>query len=441
LKKMIKLACLAGLIGAVSLTAQQQAVASAPKVPTEMANAYLPRWIQLNGEARYREEGFFGNRFTEGNDDMYLLQRFRLGVRLQPAPWLGFYVQGQDSRAYATDKTLAAPPLQDQADLRQAWVQIGSSDHGAFDFRAGRQELAFGEERLVGASNWGNIGRSFDAIRLGIHHGQSRVDLFASSVVAARDHTFDHHIDGDDLHGAYGHVVNLIPKAELEPFFFWRLAPVVIGEAGRQGKLNARTFGVRLNGKLPHTLEYTTEMAVQSGSWSRDEIRAWAGFWRLGREFTTVKLRPKLKLELNRASGDSSSGDGRRGTFDVLYPTAHDKYGLADQVGWKNVIHVGLTGEARPARTLVIQAKGHEWWLDSATDGLYNSGGALLVRDATGTSGRHVGHEIDVQAIWTPDKHFSIGGGVGHLFPGAYLHNVSPGHSYTFPYVQITCGL
>ena len=90
---MIKLACLAGLIGAVSLTAQQQAVASAPKVPTEMANAYLPRWIQLNGEARYREEGFFGNRFTEGNDDMYLLQRFRLGVRLQPAPWLGFYVQ------------------------------------------------------------------------------------------------------------------------------------------------------------------------------------------------------------------------------------------------------------------------------------------------------------------------------------------------------------
>ena len=56
--------------------------------------------------------------------------------------------------------------------------------------------------------------------------------------------------------------------------------------------------------------------------------------------------------------------DGRHGTFDVLYPTAHDKYGMADQVGWKNVNHVGVILEASRGR-LVLQAKGHDWWLAS----------------------------------------------------------------------------
>ena len=45
--------------------------------PTELVNAHLPSWVRLTGEARFREEGFLGNRFVPGSDDMYLLQRFR----------------------------------------------------------------------------------------------------------------------------------------------------------------------------------------------------------------------------------------------------------------------------------------------------------------------------------------------------------------------------
>jgi hypothetical protein len=39
-----------------------------------------------------------------------------------------------------------------------------------------------------------------------------------------------------------------------------------------------------------------------------------------------------VTAEYNYASGDADPVDGIRGTFDQLYPTAHDKYGLADQV-------------------------------------------------------------------------------------------------------------
>jgi hypothetical protein len=144
---------------------------------------------------------------------------------------------------------------------------------------------------------------------------------------------------------------------------------------------------------------------------------------------------------VNHASGDTDPKDGRHETFDVLYPTAHDKYGMADQVGWKNVNHIGLIAEVKPRPSLVLQAKAHDWWLASATDGLYNSGGSLLVRDATGSSGKHIGEELDIQLLWSASSRLAIGGGMGHMFPGSFLKHTTPGHSYTFPYVQLTYGL
>jgi hypothetical protein len=125
---MIKVACVLTLAAALLVSAEPPVPVPAPVTPTKMLNSRLPRRVQFNGEARYREGGFLGNLFTEGDNNMYLLQRFRPGMRLQPASPLGFFVQGQDSRAYATDRTFAAPSLHDRARLR-----------------VGRQEFASGE--------------------------------------------------------------------------------------------------------------------------------------------------------------------------------------------------------------------------------------------------------------------------------------------------------
>ena len=114
--------------------------------------------------------------------------------------------------------------------------------------------------------------------------------------------------------------------------------------------------------------------------------------------------------------------------------------GLADQVGWKNINHIGVIAEVRPKKSLVLHVKGHTWWLANATDGLYNAGGNLLLRDPTGRSGKHVGQELDLHASWTPAPNILISGGVGHIFAGEFLKNLSPGDSFTFPYVMLTYG-
>ena len=122
--------------------------------------------------------------------------------------------------------------------------------------------------------------------------------------------------------------------------------------------------------------------------------------------------------EYNFASGDDTPGDGARGTFDQLYPNGHDKYGLADQVGWKNIHHLRAGLEARPHAKLALAGSYHSFWLASATDALYSAGGAVLARIAAGRADRHVGQELDMQATYTPSPRIQLTGGYAHMFTG-----------------------
>ena len=82
-------------------------------------------------------------------------------------------------------------------------------------------------------------------------------------------------------------------------------------------------------------------------------MRAWAGHWQL-RETLPGAGRRTSTGEYNFASGDANPADGIRGTFDQLYPTAHDKYGLADQVGWRNIHHVRVGFDVTPFKATPI---------------------------------------------------------------------------------------
>ena len=295
-------------------------------------NRYLPAWLQLGGEYRARLEGYAGGGFKNDNSDDYLLSRLRLNLNIQPEDWFQIRLQAQDARALW--KTLPAPPYQDTMDLRMAYLELGNAEKKGIALRAGRQEINFGDQRLVGSSNYTNNARTFDAVRLTLRHGGYRLDTFASTVVQAVDGEFDRpfRTRADNLYGLYGGMERLVPKAVLEPYVLWRVTRNLKTEAGKPGNRDFKTYGLRWVGKLPLHFDYNTEMAAQAGSLGADRIRAWAGHWQFGYTRAAAAWKPRLVAEYNFASGDKNPHDGTRGTFDQLYPTAHDKYGLADQV-------------------------------------------------------------------------------------------------------------
>ena len=241
------------------------------------------------------------------------------------------------------------------------------------------------------------------------------------------------------MYGAYGHVDNIFRDAVLEPFFLWRVQPSVAIETPgpKTGKQNEKAYGLRLKGKIRNQFDYSVEGIAERGSDGRDRIRAWGTTFGAAYRFDRVAWHPRVFTQYDFASGDDHSTDGIHGTFDTIYPTAHDRFGITDQFGWQNISATrgGVTVE--PHHRWTVTAQYLNLSLASAVDGAYNTSGALIIRDATGRSGTHIGEECDFYSWYELNGHVNVGAGLGHLMPGSFLARVTSGPSYNYSYFAI----
>jgi len=403
--------------------------------PVEELNRSLPSWLEFGGGYRTRLEGQNGIKFGE-TDDSYVLSRLRLNFLIKPTPWFSLFGETEDSRIFFNQHLPGGLPYQNTWDIRQAYGELGSSTEGWIDVIIGRQVLGFGKQRLIGPSDWSNTGRTFDAVRVDLHQSGYKISLFASSVVTGGEGVIDHHVQGNNLHGIYSTFSHLVPRATVEPYVLWRLTPP--GQAFTQdpapGALNEVTTGFRWAGKIPEDFDYEVEMARQSGSLGLKSIAAWAGHWELGKTFRNRRASPRLLAAVNYASGTRDPNSGKWGTFDQLYPSSHDKLGLADQVGWRNVEQFRLGVEEKAGKKWKLRQTYEDFWLASMGDGLYNSSGKLVIPASAGATSRHIGREIDASAEYQPNRAMTFGFGYARLFAGQFLEQTSGGKDYNYPF-------
>lgn len=386
----------------------------------------LPAWLKVRAEVRGRVEADTGLGYAPSASDGYYLHRLRLNAAIEAGGGLGFFFQAQDSQAPGYRKPVP-DNLANTLDLRQAYLEMGRMGKSRWSLRLGRQELLFGEERLVGGGNWGNVSRSFDAARLTFQSGKVRWDAFASALVAPRNRSFDRFGTDNRLHGLYGSVKDWLPGATIEPYFLWK--------SNRPGKAEIGTFGLRAEGKLGHGVDYGVEAAGQTGEAANEDVRAWAGHWLVGKTVGSSAKAPRLLAEYNYASGDGDPRDGRRGTFDQLFPTNHSKYGIVDRVGWRNMHNPMVGVELKPATGLRVRLDYHSFWLASRAEALYTDGGGATVRNGRASSS-HVGQEVDLHATYQYSEQLQFQAGVGRLVAGRFLKESSGGSGVTGAYVQ-----
>lgn len=397
----------------------------------------LPAWLSVGGQLRARAEAYKNGGFRPDNSDQYVLTRVLLNARVRPSRTTALFVEGMDARGPWKNKTPAGAPFRDHADLRQLYFQVGA-DNSPQMLRAGRLELGFGDGRLVGSLPWANSARTFDGARGAFGGTGYRVDAFAASVVKVEQDKFDKNIPGNNFYGVYSSFTRLAPKVAVEPFFFWRRQSGLTTEAGSRATMNFGTFGLRAVGRLRSNFDYDAQMAAQSGSIGDESIGAWAGHWLLGYTLANSRLTPRLFAEYNQASGDKNPTDNKKGTFDQLYPTGHDKYGLTDLVGWQNMKHVRSGLDFAIAKGWSVTTRYSRYWLADARDALYNGGGAPLARSTAGVAGTDVGQEIDIIASGRFRPGLGFSAGLGYFAPGTFLMNTTPGKPYTYPYVMLT---
>jgi hypothetical protein len=406
--------------------------------PLSLLDELLPRWISFGAEERLRFEGYHNSGFKLNNNDSYLLNRFRLQMNLQFSSWLRVTTQVQDARPFL-QKPPYGPPNEVRWDLKLAYAEFGDPDKHWISVRVGRQLINY-NNTILANSEWRNQGRSYDAVVTNLHYDRYRLGVFAASVVNPLISGISHHAEGNNIYGIYGTIDNVWPHSTLEPFVLWRVQPNVAVETTAKlkiGRQDEKAWGLRFKGLALKNIDYSFEAILERGSDGTNPIRAWGNTFGAGYRFDPVPLKPRVFWQYDYASGDKDPNDGVHGTFDTMFPTAHDRFGITDLFGWQNIRtwRGGITVE--PRRRWTVTAQFMDISLASAEDALYNTSGSAILRDTSGRSGTHVGQEFDVYTWLELNRHVNFGVGVGHLMPGGFLSALSKGPTYNYPYLAI----
>jgi hypothetical protein len=407
--------------------------------PATYLDENLPRWIDLQAEERFRYEGYDNSSFKAKVDDSYLLNRFRFQVNLHTASWFRVTAQVQDARSGFQNPPIG-PPNTVRWDLKLAYAEIGAPEKHWFSLRVGRQLINY-NNTIIANSEWRNQARSYDAAVLNLNAKREHLGIFAASAIVPQAYGVTPHQEGNNIYGAYGRIDDfLVPHSNLEPFFLWRVQPAEVVEpavAKTTGKENEKVGGVRFKAQAHSALDYGGEVILETGTVGAQTIRASAAEAGAAYQFLNAAAKPRVFTQYDYATGNSNPAhNATHTTFDTIYPTAHDRFGITDLFGWQNIEAVRVGATVEPHRRLTFTTQGLDFWAADALDSIYNTSGSAIVTNKT-AHGRHLGAEIDGYSWYELNKHFNLGGGIGYFGGGQFLTNVSTSHSYTYYYLAL----
>ena len=401
-------------------------------------NADGSRYLSLGGELRERYEYF--NRPDWGKspqDQGYLLQRYFLHGDLHMGGHVRLFTQLQSSLEEGR-RGGPRPTDEDELDLHQAFLdlRLDLTGDSSLTLRSGRQEFAYGSQRLISVREGPNVRQSFDGFRAIYRDGDVQIDGFAAKPAQTNRHVFD---DGPDntraLWGIYAVLpFPLLPKGNIDLYYlglFRRTAKFDQGSA----RETRHSVGTRLwRTELP--LDYNFEALYQWGSFGDGDIRAWTVASDSGYTFTTLPLRPRPGLRADIASGDEDPANRDLQTFNPLFPKGA-YFSEAGLIGPANFIDLNPCLDLHFTDRHMLILDWDFFWRESTHDGLYNNAVAL-VRSGRTSDARYIGSMPQAQFFWDIDRHLTFVAIYGHFFAGRFLKETGPGEDLDYVTTWLT---
>jgi len=419
-----------------------------------------PQRVTIGGEVRERYEFRVNADFDDqaGDTLSFVGSRIRLSVGYEATPDLLFFLQMQDSRLFGGETTTVSN--EKNLDLHQGYLAVKNLP-GSLTLTLGRQEMGFGDFRVVGISGWSTVGRSFDGLRLAYPAGAWRLDLWGSvtkqygtNVGADPDPTKENQ-DSQQFYGVYATVK--AASFSVEPYVLYLrdtgnpnevdasgalISPIAAPAARGQERVTA---GLRVDRRaVEDGIDVTGEVAYQGGSMAargttpKSDIRAYALAVKAGYRIP-VRMKPRIGIEYDRASGDDDPADARFRTFETLFPANHRHYGYMDYVGWRNMQDLRVSLSARPTEVSSVSIDYHRVQLAEKSDHWYAASGKVFMTTPAGNSETDLGQELDVVASTVVKERLRLEAGYSRFFPGDYVKANSTAHDPSdFFYLQAT---
>jgi hypothetical protein len=422
-------------------------------MPTEPKMAESPKYIPLNdaagwyasigGELRDRFEYF--NHYQFGGTYAYNLVRALADVDVHLGPNFHVLVQGIS----ATKQGAAGGPLSsyvDELDLHQGFaaIRIPFPAQSSLEVMVGRQNMAYGAQRLIGVSDWSNVRRTFDGGLGRYVVPGNTLDVFYMQPVQPMPYQFDLDVPGTQFAGMYDtwKVEGVLSKIRTQVEFYGLYVhrpQITFNET--TASENRYTFGTRLTA-YPDPFDVDIEADYQVGAFNGAITNSFSIAAIGGYTINSAPFMPRLLLGFDIASG--SRGNGNGDTFDQLFPSGHGKFGVIDVIGRQNIVdvHPGLSltllKKARGADDVSLNIDYRQFWRQSNRDALYNSSGSVVRAAAAGSNSYGVGGELDLELDWQMDSHTSAYIGYAHFFPGQFIKETGPDNSIDFFYAAVT---
>ncbi len=394
--------------------------------------------LTFGGQYRFRFERDENRRFGASNPQAqsFYLNRLYVFADAQIAQRVRAF--GEFKYAGITDNELPAPlTAHEKPDIQNLFAELAlvQRERSKVSLRAGRQELLFGKQRVIGPSDWLNSRRTFDALRITVKQAGWKFDGFAARPLELRPEKINKADKSQTLAGVYA-----VRPAKGKTFSGYYLAlrendPIITNGRGVAGDFMFHTLGLGFDGAA-RNFDWTAEAAYQFGDFGGNDIAAYMGSLEGGYTFAPLGLKPRFALGLNLASGDENPADARKQTFNQLFPTAHPFLGWADQVGRQNARELEAQLSFAPHRRIVAKLHGFKFLLADKHDALYNAPGAATRRDATGAAGNEVGTEVDAEVICNFNAHLKLQLGYVRFMPGEFIKKTGPSKNHSLFYVM-----
>jgi len=427
------------------------------KAPADRTDAFDPikyislsersdSYLTLGGQVRDRYEYFQNYLFGSGPQDPngYNLLRVMANADLHLGPNVRVFVQGIS----ATEQGRVGGPRPsdvDEIDLHQAFVDITLplAVDSNFTLRGGRQVIVFGAERLIGVSDFTNVRRTFDGVRGTLTTPGNTLDVFYARPVRVLPYSFDDDVPDTFITGVYdtwelpGVWAAAKPRLEMYAFYVDRQSITFNQTTAGEDRY---TFGARLTAN-PKPFDFDIEPDYQVGRFNGQATHSFSVAAIAGYTLEQAMFSPRAFIGFDIASGGQRNNPGD--TFDQLFPSGHDKFGIIDAIGRQNIIdvHPGFTLtllENKPgAERLTLLTQYRQFWRESDQDAVYTSSGSIL-RASGGSNASAIGGEFDLQVDWQISRHFSAYAGYCRFFHGAFIAATGPHSDIDFAYSALT---
>ncbi len=382
--------------------------------------------LSLGGELREQYQNYthanFGQipaSFTEESPQQ-LMHRIMVHADLRFKNSMRLFAQVNNTARFLNPNPIVSQVDQNLFEVHQLFVEFDLWKKGRLRF--GKQEMLFGQERVIASREGPNTRQNFIGLRINNQFLRGQLNTFVVRPTQMHPGAFDDELANEVFAGTYWVRPRVLKGLNLEAYYLY-LESSQRAYLFNKGLEKRHTVGLHLYSPAQF-INYDVELAHQWGQFNSLDISAWMWVW----DFN-VRFHPHVFLGFsgNYVPGDQTSSDQELNTFNTLF--ARPPFGLTvalnitNTLNWSPYIRYALgTKWLATARASFVQR------VDVA-DGIY-SPNMTMIRPLDNLSASIQNGICDIYAMdvnYIPNQHYSCQIELGFCQAGTYLKETGSG--------------